>query len=91
MSNNNWRNMRWRDMSGTSKLWFFLMCLLLFILFIGIILDCIGLLNIPNWVALIWVIASGYTAYRNIICNNLFSDTFTDEDNDKIDSHTEDK
>lgn len=91
MSNSKWRNMRWKGMSSSGKLWFFLMCLLLFILFVGIILDSTGLLDIPNWVALSWVIASGYTAYRNIICNNLFNDAITDDDNDQIDSHAEDK
>ncbi len=88
MPNINWRNMRWQDMKSTEKGWFILMCLLLFILVIAIILDSTGVADIPDWVALIWVVCAGYTSYKNITANNLFSDV---ELNDGVNSEIEDE
>lgn len=74
MNHKNWRNMHWRDMSKRKRIWFVLMCFLLCILLIAIILDCTNIMNIPDWAALIWVVAAGYTAFKNINGNDLWSD-----------------
>lgn len=84
MSGKNWRNLHWRDMEKTRKLWFALMCIMLGILFIALILECTNIVDIPNWVALVWVVVAGYTANKNIIGNGLWRDA---DQNDDIDSN----
>ena len=58
------RNIHWKGLPVTERLWFIAVCVLLVLLFIGIALDAAGTMKIPSWAALLWAGLAGFAAYQ---------------------------
>lgn len=60
----NWRQMKWKDFSGTQKAWFIIMCLVLAAILVAAGLSTSETAEIPDWIALCLVIAGVWAVCR---------------------------
>lgn len=82
MAKRDWRNMKWGRMGISEKAWFIVICILLAVLLIFIYLDGTNTVDIPDWAILTWVVIALYSAYKNVVGNDLFNDDDLADDSD---------
>lgn len=85
MSKSDWRNMKWNKMGVSEKVWFIIICFLLVILLVFIYLDGTNIVDIPDWAILTWAVIAVYSAYKNVVGNNLFNDEELDDESNPDD------
>lgn len=85
MARKNWRNMQWSTMGISERFWFIAMALLLLILLIMYVIDRLGIVDIPDWVGVIWMILAAYSVYKNVEGNHMYDDDDDDNDDDPAD------
>lgn len=56
MDNQDWTNLEWKKLNKSQKTWLLILFALFVILLIGVIISEMGIINIPRWVAIVWVV-----------------------------------
>lgn len=81
----NWKTKSWKDFSPSARMWFYVTIVFSIGLLVTSLLAPSGIVPIPEWVILIWLVGGAYAAYRLASSVGMLNDDDNDDDDDDYD------
>ena len=67
MDNQDWTNLQWKKLNKSQKIWLIILFALFGLLLVGAIISAMGIVEIPTWVAIVWVVFGVFAVIKNVI------------------------
>ena len=67
MDNQDWTNLQWKKLNKSQKIWLIILFALFGLLLVGAIISAMGIVEIPTWVAIVWVVFGIFAVIKNVI------------------------
>ena len=77
-----WKTKSWKDFSPSARMWLYVTIVCTIGLFITSLLAPSGIVSIPEWVILIWIVGGVYSVYKLASSVGMLNDDDGDDDDD---------